>query len=239
MPLNCADHRQYHGSKKSAETLDALVLDVKFGSGAFMRTFAETQQLADSLMQTGTNACTRCTVLSDMNQPLGCMVGNVGEVNESLEVLREGGPADVRELTLALCAELLVQVGRSANKHEAFQQLANKLDDGAGLAAFPANGRSSGWTIRRPVALVQCSECVNPQAGTVTAINGQLIGRAVIELGGGRKKLVSDSTIKLAWKCSLIREKLERGAVLARVFAHDHTSKVAAAHRIQAAIQIE
>ncbi len=228
-------------SKKLAETLDALVLDVKFGSGAFMRTFAEAQQLADSLMQTGQrmHVPTRA-VLSDMNQPLGRMVGNAGEVNESLDVLRGGGPADVRELTLALCAELLVQVGRSATKHEAFQQLANKLDEGAALRRFQQMVEAQGGQFVDQLPLAKCSECVSAQAGTVTAINGQLIGRAVIELGGGRKKLGDriDHQVGLEMQIRL-GERLERGALLARVFARDHTSKDAAAHLIQAAIQIE
>ena len=89
-------------SKKLAETLDALVIDVKWGSGAFMRSLDGARQLESSLLHTGQRmGVATATLLTDMNQPLGRMVGNACEVNESLEVLRGAGPADLVELTLA------------------------------------------------------------------------------------------------------------------------------------------
>ncbi|HQX54102.1 MAG TPA: thymidine phosphorylase, partial [Planctomycetaceae bacterium] len=92
-------------SKKLAESLDALVLDVKFGSGAFMKTREQATELAHSLVSTGQRMGVHTTaLLTDMNQPLGRMCGNAVEVLESIDVLQGGGPDDVRQLTIELCA---------------------------------------------------------------------------------------------------------------------------------------
>ncbi len=96
-------------SKKLAESLNALVLDVKFGSGAFMKTREQATVLAHSLVDTGNRMGVRTTaLLTDMNQPLGRLCGNAVEVIESIDVLKGDGPDDVRLLTIELCAELLV-----------------------------------------------------------------------------------------------------------------------------------
>ncbi|MCA9132511.1 MAG: thymidine phosphorylase, partial [Planctomycetales bacterium] len=90
-------------SKKLAESLDALVLDVKVGSAAFMRTLPQARALARSLVATGKRMKVRTQAfISDMNQPLGCMVGNACEANEAIAVLRDEGPSEVRELTVSL-----------------------------------------------------------------------------------------------------------------------------------------
>src|SRR5262245_22400391 len=95
-------------SKKLAESLDALVLDVKFGSGAFMKTLADARRLAQSLVATGKRMGVRTTaLLTDMNQPLGRMAGNLVEVHEVIACLKGEGPADLWELTRELAAELV------------------------------------------------------------------------------------------------------------------------------------
>ena len=104
-------------SKKLAEGLDALVLDVKFGSGAFMKSLEDARALAQSMVDVGTRLGVKTTaLLTDMNQPLGWTVGNAVEVDESLDVLRGEGPDDVRELTLEVsgrCARLRRTIRRS------------------------------------------------------------------------------------------------------------------------------
>ena len=106
-------------SKKLSESLAALVLDVKFGSGAFMKTAAEAAQLAESLVRTGTSMHVRTTaLLTDMNQPLGAMCGNALEVQEAVQVMQGHGPADVRRLSVQLAAQVLVdsaacEIGRA------------------------------------------------------------------------------------------------------------------------------
>ncbi|MFN9915822.1 MAG: thymidine phosphorylase, partial [Pirellulaceae bacterium] len=103
-------------SKKAAESLNALILDVKFGSAAFMQSEAEARALADSLVNTGRQlGISTSALLTDMTQPLGRMVGNANEVHESLEILRGGGPEDARRLTLELSARLLVQAGQAVD----------------------------------------------------------------------------------------------------------------------------
>src|SRR6266478_5475973 len=103
-------------SKKLAESLDALVLDVKFGSGAFMKSLDDARALARSLVDTGKRMGVKTTaLLTDMNQPLGRMAGNANEVNESVDCLMGKGPADLMEVTLELGAELLVLAKRESS----------------------------------------------------------------------------------------------------------------------------
>ena len=100
-------------SKKIAEGTDALVLDVKFGSGAFMQDYAMARELAETMVALGTDSGVRTSaLLTDMNVPLGFTIGNANEVRESVEILAGGGPADVRELTLALAREMLALAGQ-------------------------------------------------------------------------------------------------------------------------------
>jgi thymidine phosphorylase len=132
-------------SKKLAESLDALVLDVKFGSGAFMKTREQATLLAHSLVNTGERMGVRTTaLLTDMNQPLGRMCGNAVEVLESIDVLKGGGPADVRRLTLELCADLLVSTGVEKTLQDAVKRCAGLLDDGSAFERYCRMVRAQG-----------------------------------------------------------------------------------------------
>lgn len=118
-------------SKKLAESPDALVLDVKFGSGAFMKTFDQAAELAASLVGTGQRMGVRTSaLLTDMNQPLGRMCGNALEVRESVEILRGAGPADAREVTIALAVEVLLLAGAGFSAEQARQQIDSILSSG-------------------------------------------------------------------------------------------------------------
>src|SRR5439155_9991454 len=111
-------------SKKLAESLDALVLDVKFGSGAFMKSLEEARSLARSLVETGKRMGVKTTaLLTDMNQPLGRMVGNLVEVHEAIATLEGKGPADLWECTRELAAELLLSTKNAATRDEACAKL--------------------------------------------------------------------------------------------------------------------
>ena len=124
-------------SKKLAEGIDALVLDVKFGAGAFMKSFDKAQELAETLIAIGKGAGKNVhALLTDMNAPLGYMVGNALEVRESLDVLRGGGPADVRELTETLGAHMVVLGGKAGSLDEAVQMIRNVLRNGKALSLF-------------------------------------------------------------------------------------------------------
>lgn len=228
-------------SKKLAESLDALVLDVKFGSGAFMRSREDAEQLAESLMTTGNSMKVQTqAIMSDMNQPLGRMVGNACEVNESLEVLRGGGPAETRELTLQLCAPLLVATGKAARIDEALEQLNKKLDSGEALKRFQQMVEYQSGTFVEYLPLANQVIFESPTSGRLLQFDGQRIGQAVIELGGGRRKL-SDSVDHQVGLEMLVRrgETVFAGQPLIRIFARTAATRTAAEHLLRNAVRID
>lgn len=175
-------------SKKIAETLDALVLDVKCGSGAFLPTEPMAEALARSLISIGERSGVPTQALiTDMDQPLGEMVGNACEVEESLEVLRGGGPADVRELTIELCAMLLVSSGQAEELGVARRTLESKLDSGAAMERFEAMVHHQGGTLRSERRLGKVHVWAAPRGGILTSIDGQRLGQAIIAMDGGRR----------------------------------------------------
>ncbi|QDU54949.1 thymidine phosphorylase [Aeoliella mucimassa] len=176
-------------SKKLAEGLDALVLDVKHGSGAFMKTLDDAQKLARSMVDTGKRmGVPTVAVITDMNQPLGRLAGNAVEVDESLALLEGRGPDDLVEVTLALGAELLVMTGQANDLASATTALQATIDDGLAMEKFAEMVRAQGGDLDavRPVAPAQ--PLLAGTAGYVTRIDTQEIGRAIIELGGGRRR---------------------------------------------------
>ena len=174
-------------SKKIAETLDALVLDVKFGSGAFLPTQPLAEELAASLLRVGQDAQVLTTALiTDMTQPLGEMVGNACEVDESIAVLQGGGPADVRELTIELAARLLLSTHRESNLDDARQRLTHLIDSGAAMDRFErmVHAQCGSLAASRPIGRTQTYAAIS--SGYLHAIDGQLLGQAIIAMGGGR-----------------------------------------------------
>ena len=136
-------------SKKLAEGAASLVLDVKCGCGAFMRTPEQARALADSLLRVGRAlGRTMAALITDMEQPLGRTAGNALEVREAVDVLRGGGPADVRSLTLALTARMCLLAGVATDAAAAERDLAARLDDGRALAAFRDMVAAQGGDIR-------------------------------------------------------------------------------------------
>lgn len=212
-------------SKKLAESLDALVLDVKWGSGAFMRSIDGARQLQDSLVQTGLRMGVRTvSLISDMNQPLGRMVGNACEANESLDVLKGHGPEDVRRLTLALAVELLVAAGVSPSPVEAASLATAALDDGRALKRFQRLVEAQGGTFvdRLPLARNATIEC--GQNGWLGAIDSAALGSCIIEMGGGRRRQGDriDHQVGLELLCRL-GDTVEKDQPLMRLF-YDGTS---------------
>jgi pyrimidine-nucleoside phosphorylase len=175
-------------SKKLAESLDALVLDVKFGSGAFMTSLQEALKLAASLVRTGQRmqVDTRA-LLTDMSQPLGTMVGNANEVNESIDILRGEGPQDTRDLTLELGASLLFQTKKAPSLASAREQLEKRLDDGSAWIRFQKMVRAQGGRIDSHLPLAESYEIESNTEGYLYSWDGQLLGQSMIELGGGRR----------------------------------------------------
>lgn len=182
-------------SKKLAEGIDGLVLDVKVGEGAFMRDVPSARLLAETMVGIGKSKGTKVVaLLTAMDEPLGTHVGNASEIVESIAVLRGEGPPDVTELTLRLGAEMLVLGGLEANLAAATASLEAVVANGAALAKFRDVVVAQGGdptTIDDPTRLPMAAneaEVAAPASGYVTACNALSIGRAGVRLGAGRAR---------------------------------------------------
>jgi pyrimidine-nucleoside phosphorylase len=204
-------------SKKLAESLDALVLDVKVGSGAFMKSRAQAEALAQTLVRVGNQfGVSTVAFITDMDQPLGQMCGNAVEVAEVIECLKGGGPADLRELTLTLAQSLLEQTNRSNDA----QQVEQAIDSGAAFEKFSDMVRAQGGDIDASVSIADNIHMVESDAsGFVSAIDTELIGKYVIELGGGRQRLSDEIDHSVGIEVlAKLGDRVEGGQPLARVF---------------------
>lgn len=207
-------------SKKLAESLDALVLDVKFGSGAFMKSLEDARLLARSLVDTGKRMGVKTTaLLTDMNQPLGRMAGNLVEVHESLATLRGKGPADLWECTRELGAELLVSTGKVADREAARERLVSEIASGRALTKFREMVTAQGGKLDRLAAIGKGTNVPARRAGHVSSIDTERLGIAIIELGGGRKQM-GDKIDHAVGLEMLVRigDPIKRGQRLARIF---------------------
>jgi pyrimidine-nucleoside phosphorylase len=180
-------------SKKIAGGSRAIVLDVKTGSGAFMKTPAESRALADAMVKIGRAAGRRtAAVLSSMEQPLGRTVGNALEVGEAIRTLRGEGPRDLTELALALGAEMLVLADLAPNAAEGRKRLEESLSRGDGVRTFAAMIEAQGGDPRvaddpERLPKAKTEQAVPaPAEGFVTHIDAEAIGYAAIALGAGR-----------------------------------------------------
>lgn len=182
-------------SKKLAENVDGLVLDVKWGSGAFMRSKEDSWKLGEAMVAVGKRYGKQvCALQTDMNQPLGQCIGNALEVRECIDILSgKAAAGDLLEVTLALAAELLLLAQAAKSVADAREILHKKLRTGAALETFRrmivAQGGDAG-VCEDPSSLSQARHCKAVRAtrsGYVAAIACDQIGYAVIALGGGRK----------------------------------------------------
>ena len=169
-------------SKKLAEGARALVLDVKVGRGAFLKTEAESRALARTMVDLGTaSGVPTRALLTDMNRPLGYTVGNAVEVVESLEVLAGGGPGDVVELTLALAAEMLDAAGIDG------VDPAETLRDGSAMDRFERLVAAQGGDLRAGLPLGAATETVTAaRGGVLTDVDAMAVAMAAWRLGAGR-----------------------------------------------------
>lgn len=171
-------------SKKIAEGTGALVLDVKVGSGAFMKDLTTARELAETMVALGTDAGVHTVaLLTDMATPLGLTAGNAVEVQESVDVLAGGGPSDVVELTLALAREMLAGAGRDD------VDPADKLADGSAMDAWKSMIRAQGGDPDAALPVARESHVVNaPATGTLTRLDAMAVGLAAWRLGAGRAR---------------------------------------------------
>jgi pyrimidine-nucleoside phosphorylase len=182
-------------SKKLAEGTDALVLDVKTGSGAFMKKEEDAVFLAELMVETGERMGKQMVALiTDMNQPLGRMVGNALEVEECIEVLHGGGPPDLRDLCLELAAWMFYLGGGAKSVAQGRQLSAEVIASGKAFQRFRQMVELQGGdvsVIDDPSRLPHADhrvEVVSPRAGYVTAIACEDVGTACVILGGGRER---------------------------------------------------
>jgi thymidine phosphorylase len=171
-------------SKKIAEGTGALVLDVKVGTGAFMKDVDRARELAETMVALGTDAGVRTVaLLTDMSTPLGLTAGNALEVRESAEVLAGGGPADVVELTLALAREMLTAAGVED------VDPADRLADGSAMDTWKAMIRAQGGDPDAPLPTARESHVVAaPASGVLSRLDALAVGMAAWRLGAGRAR---------------------------------------------------
>jgi pyrimidine-nucleoside phosphorylase len=218
-------------SKKLAESLDRLVLDVKFGRGAFMQKREDAQKLADAMVAVGRGAGVEThALLNPMDEPLGRTAGNALEVAECVEVLRGGGPEDLIELTLELAAKL-VPAGKDA--------LRARLADGTAWEKFVGmveaqGGEASALEKMREVHRAPVvTDVVAPRYGTLTKLDALEIGRFCVELGAGRSKAGDAVDFAVGVECLRKQgERVGKGEPVVRVHSRGAVDAAGLATRI-------
>jgi len=206
-------------SKKLAEGLDALVLDVKFGSGAFVPEPDRGEALARVMLDLAARAELPVRVLhTAMDQPLGQAVGHALEVTECLEVLGAGGPTDLRELVLALGAEVLVAAGVDPDVDAARARLAATLEEGAAREVFDRMITAQGGDPRDLPRAKAVDMWLSPASGVLDVVDCRAIGRAVLGLGGGRRGPTDrvDPRVGVRWM-RRVGDEIRAGDLLAEV----------------------
>lgn len=230
-------------SKKLAGGAQAILLDVKVGSGAFMKTVEEASQLAEAMVRLGQELGRRVAALiSDMNQPLGWAVGNALEVREAIDVLHEGGPDDLREHCLVVAAEMLTLAGRAPSPVEGLEMAKRAIADGSAWQKFRAFVEAQGGDVRfvdDPDRLPRARYVESvpaPADGYIHRIDAAQIGMAVVDLGGGREKKEDpiDHTVGVVVHCK-VGDRVQKGAPLVTLHANDRTRLERARQRVLAA----
>lgn len=231
-------------SKKLAGGADAMVLDVKAGSGAFMADETAARELAQTMVDIGVDAGRKVTALiSDMNQPLGHAVGNALEVAEAIETLRGAGPADFWEHCLAVAGHMLLLSGKADSEEGARRLITEARDSGQAFAKFRQMVVSQGGDgdqIDRPETLPQAAhrhEVTAPRDGTVAAMDTSALGWAALYLGAGRQKKgdAIDHAVGFVMPVK-VGQRLQKGDRVAVVHAQDEAQAARAEEQILAAL---
>lgn len=233
-------------SKKLAGGSDCIVLDVKTGNGAFMKTLKDSISLAQTMVAIGTHAGKKTAALiTDMNRPLGMAVGNALEVEEACRVLKGEGPDDLRTISIELAAMMVFLAGKAASMEDARASVQEKLEDGSALKKFREWIASQGGdpsVIENPELLphakVSRRVCAG-RPGWIDSIDTQGVGRSSVLLGAGREtkssRLDYGAGIRFYRK---LGDWVDEGDVLAEVFAPDEQSASEGAQVLRRAICI-
>jgi thymidine phosphorylase len=236
-------------SKKLAEGLNSLVLDVKVGSGAIFRELEPALDLAQNLVDTAAAAGCHCRALiTDMDQPLANTIGNAVEMRETVEFLTGCKPGRrLHQVTMALGCEILELCGLADGHHDAARQLAAVLDDGSAAETFGRMVAAQGGPadfVQRPEHYLPEAPVIRPvtatRRGEIQRVDALALGRAVVKLGGGRQRASDhiDTSVGLSQVCNA-GQSVDRGEPLALLHAASDESWAMAAAEISAAIVID
>jgi pyrimidine-nucleoside phosphorylase len=230
-------------SKKLAEGLDALILDVKTGSGAFMPEFEDSKALANALVRTGEKFGVRTqAVISDMSQPLGRHVGNALETYECLKILRgdaKGDESTTADLSLELTARLMVLAGVASEVEAARDEAMSKLDSGEALERFRANIELQGGdpaVCDSPDLLLKGGlvevEVKARSSGFISEINAFSVGSAIVAIGGGRTKAEDSVDPSVGYVCfACVGDRVSAGDTLGILYCRKEDPQVTDALR--------
>jgi pyrimidine-nucleoside phosphorylase len=233
-------------SKKLAEGIDALVLDVKTGSGAFMKSEKDAAFLAELMVETGERMGKQVVALiTDMDQPLGCMIGNALEVVEVVEVLRGEGPEDLRQLCLELAGWMLHLGGVTDTVAEGKKQSEKLIASGKALDRFRQMVELQGGdprTIDDPKKLPQAQHTMmlsSPKGGYLASLKCEQVGTACVILGGGRerKEDAVDPAVGIVLH-KKVGEAVSAGEVLATIYYNAETRAARARQLLEQSYQI-
>ena len=233
-------------SKKLAEGIDALVLDVKVGSGAFMKRQVEARRLAQMMVGIGRRADKRVqAIITDMNQPLGYAIGNALEVMEVAQTLQNAGPTDLTRVSLELAARMMFLAKLTKTLDEARELAQQKLLDGSGYRKLKDVIQAQGGNpqvLDRFDLLPNATgarEITSPRAGYVSVIDAEYIGQASAMIGAGRdtKEDVIDPAVGVILEVK-VGQKVDAGAVLCRLYHTGEDQLDEAAQLIEDAFRI-
>jgi pyrimidine-nucleoside phosphorylase len=229
-------------SKKLAGGADAIVLDVKVGDGAFMKTLEDARALAETMIELGERAGRRVVcMLTDMDQPLGQAVGNALEIREAIDTIRGEGPGDFQELVLASVAHLLALSDLGIDELEGRKRAEGAVADGSALAAYERWIRAQGGD-PDPAALSAAAvvrDVTAPSSGFVRRLGAIQIGHAALHLGAGRRTKEDSIDYSVGVVCRAKRgDEVAEGDVLAEVHARDEESAAEAVVEVLAAYEL-
>jgi len=229
-------------SKKIAAGADAIVLDVKVGDGAFMKTLADATILADTMIDLGRRARREVVcLLTDMDQPLGRAVGNALELREAVATVRGEGPADFTELVLDACARLLALSDLGVDVAEGRRRAETAIADGSALAAYErwirAQGGDPSEDVLSEAAVVAHVEA--PHSGYVTRLGAAAVGVAALHLGAGRRTKDDAIDHSVGVVCRRKRgDRVAAGELLAEVHARNEADAAEGVRAVLAAYEL-
>jgi thymidine phosphorylase len=233
-------------SKKLAEGIRGLVLDIKRGAGAFLPELEDELALARTMIRIGAeHGCRTVALLTAMDRPLGRACGNALETEEAIATLRGEGPGDLVEVTLALAAEMLLLAGVAADSGRARTLVAEALTSGRALERFRSMVATQGGNpavVDDPAALPQAREVgvySAPAGGYVARVDPRAVGQAIRAMGGGRRTMDEAIDHSVGFVISVKPgDRVERGEALASVYARDAAGMRIGLEALEQAIRI-